>query len=150
MLSFWPFLVVIWSSSTQLLSGYNLRPSVLSHGLVSRALPCRLRSAHIAHLLPQIYEDKQSDLLMQAAPLEKINDTETSTPSPLNLKVIIPVVTVLAAAAAVVASGKFGSFDFTQVIEESVSKIENMGPYGYLYFAAVRLKSCKYSQYFIC
>ena len=142
--------MVIWSSSTQLLSGYNLRPNAFSHGIISSPLPSRLRSAHIAHLLPQIYEDKQSDLLMRSAPLEKINDTETNTSSPINLKVIIPVVTVLAAAAAVVASGQFGSFDFTQIIEESVSKIENMGPYGYLYFAAVRLNPFEYSWYFIC
>ena len=59
--------------------------------------------------------------------------------SPVNYKVIIPVVTILAVAAAAVASGKFGTFDFAQVVEQSASKIEKMGPYGYLYFALVSL-----------
>lgn len=59
--------------------------------------------------------------------------------SPVNYKIIIPVVTILAVAAAAVASGKFGTFDFAQVVEQSASKIEKMGPYGYLYFALVSL-----------
>ena len=75
---------------------------------------------------------------LQSAPLENINELEEENPNPLNLKVIIPVVTVLAVAAVVLGSGKFGTFDFTQIIEESASKIEKMGPYGYLYFALVR------------
>ena len=71
--------------------------------------------------------------------MDKIAEIQENSTTPINYKVIIPVVTILAVAAAAVASGKFSTFDFTQVVEQSASKIEKMGPYGYLYFALVRL-----------
>lgn len=73
-----------------------------------------------------------------SGPIGNINELETKEGG-LNLKVIIPVVLVLAAAAAAVVSGQFGTFDFTKIIEESAAKIENMGPYGYIYFALVSI-----------
>ena len=72
--------------------------------------------------------------------MDKIAEMPENSTSPVNYKVIIPVVTILAVAAAAVASGKFSTFDFTQVIEQSASKIEKMGPYGYLYFALVSVR----------
>lgn len=86
-------------------------------------------------------------MILKSAPLEKVNEVDANSTTPLNLKIIIPVVVILAAAAAAVASGQFGTFDFTQIIEQSASKIENMGPYGYVYFALVRAKDF---DFFLC
>mmetsp|Transcript_13070 Transcript_13070/g.12663 ORF Transcript_13070/g.12663 Transcript_13070/m.12663 type:complete len:148 (+) Transcript_13070:93-536(+) len=78
----------------------------------------------------------ESSTSIRSGPIGNVNELETEEGGP-NLKVIVPVVLVVAAAAAAVASGQFGTFDFTKIIEESAAKIENMGPYGYLYFALV-------------
>jgi hypothetical protein len=79
----------------------------------------------------------ESNTSIRSGPIGNVNELETKEGGP-NLKVIVPVVLVVAAAAAVF-SGQFGTFDFTKVVEESAAKIENMGPYGYLYFALVSL-----------
>jgi hypothetical protein len=78
----------------------------------------------------------ESSTSIRSGPIGNANELETKEDG-LNLKVIVPVLLVAAAAAAAVASGQFGTFDFTKIIEESAAKIENMGPYGYLYFAVV-------------
>ena len=97
----------------------------------------RFRSTQVRNLLPHSHEDKRYDICLSSAPLDKVAEIKENSTSPVSYKVIIPVVTILVVAAAAVASGKFSNFDFTQVVEQSASKIEKMGPYGYLYFALV-------------
>jgi hypothetical protein len=137
--SLWSLLCLIWASTFLLSSSFKLRPNSAIRSSGCSSATAKFRSAHIPHLLPQIHEDRRTDVILQSAPLEKINEADANSTSPLNLKIIIPVVVILAAAAAAVGSGQFGTFDFTQIIEQSASKIEKMGPYGYLYFALVRV-----------
>jgi hypothetical protein len=137
--SLWSLLCLIWASTFLLSSSFKLRPNSAIRSYGCSSATAKFRSAHIPHLLPQIHEDRRTDVILQSAPLEKINEVDANSTSPLNLKIIIPVVVILAAAAAAVGSGQFGTFDFTQIIEQSASKIEKMGPYGYLYFALVRV-----------
>ena len=119
-------------------NGFSYRSSPIQQCTSFKASPSKYRSLQVPHLQPKVQEENRYVSTLQSAPLENINELEEENPNPLNLKVIIPVVTVLAVAAVVLGSGKFGTFDFTQIIEESASKIEKMGPYGYLYFALVR------------
>ena len=118
-------------------NGFSYRSSPIQQCTSFKSSPSKYRSLQVPHLQPQVQEDNRYVSTLQSAPLENINELEGEKSNPLNLKVIIPVVTVLAVAAVVLGSGKFGTFDFTQIIEESASKIEKMGPYGYLYFALV-------------
>jgi hypothetical protein len=57
-----------------------------------------------------------------------------------NLKLVIPIAAA-AVATAYFATGYFGNFDINIFLEQSVTKISDLGPYGYLYFALVR-KNC--------
>lgn len=136
--SLWSLLCLFWASSIPLSSSFQLRSNSAIWSYSCNSATTKFRSAHIPHLLPQIHEDRRTDVILQLAPLEKMNEVDANSTSPMNLKIIIPVVVILAAAAAAVASGQFGTFDFTQIVEQSASKIENMGPYGYVYFALVR------------
>lgn len=128
---------LICASFSSLSKAFNYRSSPIQRCVSFTSSTKKYRCVQIPHLQPQVQEDNRYDSTLQSAPLENINEGDGENPSPLNLKVIIPVVTVLAVAAAAVGSGKFGTFDFTQIIEQSASKIEKMGPYGYLYFALV-------------
>lgn len=134
----WPLICLVFASC--LLSSSSYSPHLRVPTAVQRiSKVARVRSTQVLNLLPQSHEDKRYDVCLSSAPVDKIAEIQENGTTPINYKVIIPVVTILAVAAAAVASGKFSTFDFTQVVEESASKIEKMGPYGYLYFALVSL-----------
>lgn len=132
----WPLICLVFASCLLSSSSYSPRSKLpVSVRCISKV--ARFRSSQVHNLLPQSHEDKRYDVCLSSAPVEKMVEIKENGTSPVNYKVIIPVVTILAVAAAAVASGKFGTFDFAQVVEQSASKIEKMGPYGYLYFALV-------------
>lgn len=130
------FYFFIWSCLSNLSHGFSTRPNPIRPLGLCLATN-KLRSLQTSNLLPQLQEDSRYDCSLYSGPIENTDDDKDS--NGLNLKVIIPVVALLAAAAAIVGSGKFGAFDFQQIIEQSASKIEKMGPYGYVYFALVSI-----------
>ena len=134
----WPLICLVFASCLLSLSSYSPHLRVTT-AVQSISKLTRFRSTQVLNLLPQSHEDKRYDVCLSSAPVDKIAEIQENSTTPVNYKVIIPVVTILAVAAAAVASGKFSTFDFTQVVEQSASKIEKMGPYGYLYFALVSL-----------
>lgn len=109
-------------------------PRVVGVKIVFSSILNKIAKKHV-FLQPPVQEDSR----VHMAPLENTTNIENNKETPIiNLKVIIPIVTVITAvAAAVILSGKLSNFDFTQIIEEASSKIEKMGPYGYLYFALI-------------
>lgn len=71
------------------------------------------------------------------------DDTLKSAKSPsFNTKAFITIVTIVAAAAAL--SGSRTDFDFPALLEKVVAKIGSLGPYGYIYFAAVGMSPAKH------
>jgi len=78
------------------------------------------------------------------------NTNNATSPSPptsdiepfsKKLKLIVPVIGVVALIVAVasgaIGGGGIGSIDFNALMESAVAKIASLGPYGFLYFAAI-------------
>lgn len=135
--SLWSILYCIWASLSCTCNGFSRVTNPIHRSATLSLASSKYRCVQALHLQPQLQDEYRLDSALKAAPIESLSTVEEKNSTALNLKVIIPVVTVLAVAAVAVASGKFGTFDFAQVVEQSASKIEKMGPYGYLYFAVV-------------
>lgn len=77
--------------------------------------------------------------------IDDSNDSNGSDKTPFfltpafqsKLKIVIPVAIVGALGYVAATSGL--SIDFSQLLESAVSKVEGLGPLGYLYFSAVRI-----------
>ena len=63
-------------------------------------------------------------------------ESESGNNSNSKWKIIVPVVAVLAIAG-LLGANHAGRIDFGPILERTVTKIASLGPYGYLYFAAV-------------
>lgn len=93
----------------------------------------------------QVISKKNNTVVHGQSQSEYLPDN-SSSPSGLNLKVIVPLVTIAAAGLAYFVSshghlpfagGYDVPFDLNSKLDQLVTEIENLGPYGYIYFAAV-------------
>ena len=121
-------------------------------------LQSKVLSAHIKPLTP--IKITQSSTLVKFnthfAVQGSIDDSNGSDKPPFflnpafqsKLKIVIPVAIVGVLGYLAATSGF--SIDIPQLLESAVTKIEGLGPLGYLYFAGVCTTKTSYIVYFLC
>ena len=73
---------------------------------------------------------------------ERDDALKSAKSTSFNTKALVSIITIVVAAAAIGGSRSI-DFDFPALLEKVVVKIGSLGPYGYLYFAAVRVPNAQ-------